>query len=299
MTPTTVLMLLTLSALWGGSFLFLRLASPVLGPVLLIELRVLLAGLALLGYGLATGRLRRPLRWRPLMVVGVLNSAVPFTLIAFAELRLPASVAATINALTPSWSVLASVLWLGAALTATRGLGLLVGVAGVAVLVGLGPLAPTPGVLVSIGASMLAAACYGFAAVYASRRVAGETPLAVATYSQLAAAAALLPLVPFAPARQPVGVGTVATVLALALLCTALAYLLYFGLIARAGATRATTVTYLAPAFGVLWGAIFLGEPLSRGTLLGLALILGGVALTGRGERRAAHRAGPQPRVGR
>lgn len=299
MTPTTVVMLLTLSALWGGSFLFLRLASPVLGPVALIEARVLLAGLALLGYGLASGRLRRPRRWWPLAVVGVINSAAPFTLIAFAELRLPASFAATINAFTPSWSVLASVLLTGAALTPMRAWGLLVGVAGVAALVGLGPVALTPGVLISIGASLLAAACYGFAAVYAGMRAAGESPLAVATYSQLGAAVALLPLVPLAPPRSAMGPGTVAAVLALALLCTAVAYLLYFGLIARAGATRATMVTYLAPAFGVLWGTLFLGEPLTRGMLLGLALILAGVALASRGNRRSEAASAALPRGGR
>lgn len=272
--------LLTLSALWGGSFLFIRVAAPALGPVVLIELRVLLAGLALLVYALIQRQV--PVwcpHWRAFLVIGALNSALPFTLIAAAELHLPASLAATLNATTPLFGALVASVWLAERLSASRLLGLGLGFSGVAALVGLGPLPLTPLVGWSVGASLLAALSYGVAAVYTRLAAKGVSPLALALYSQLSAALLLLPAVPFAWPRVWPGAPVVFSVLALALLCTALAYLLYFGLIARVGAVRATTVTYLAPAFGIVWGDLFLHERLGAGSLFGFALILASVAL--------------------
>lgn len=293
MTPKDLTALLVLSALWGGSFLFMRVAAPVLGPVLLIELRVLIAGLALLAFALAT----RPLpefrsRWKPFLVIGVINSALPFTLIATAELHITASLAATLNATTPLFGALAAAFWLGERLTWGKGAGLLLGLLGVAVLVGLGPVTLTPAVWLSIGASLLGALSYGVAAVYTRKTMVGTPPLALALYSQLLAAGVLLPAVPFTwPAQEPSGV-VIASVLALALLSTAVAYLLYFGLIQRVGSTKATMVTYLSPAFGILWGALLLREPLTVWTFVGFGLILLSVALIsgvrGRGSLMSA-----------
>lgn len=167
MTPKNWVALLLLSALWGASFLFIRVAVPALGPVVLIELRVLIAGLALLGLGAFT-RKRLPWRshWRPFMVIGLINSALPFVLIATAELHLTASLAATLNATTPLFGACAAALWLGEALTLRKVSGLILGLLGVAALVGLGPLPLTPPVLFAAGASLLAALSYGVAAVY-------------------------------------------------------------------------------------------------------------------------------------
>ncbi|WP_102127944.1 DMT family transporter [Deinococcus planocerae] len=280
MTPRDLTALLVLSALWGGSFLFMRIAAPALGPVLLIELRVLIAGLALLAFALATRALPGfRSRWKHFLVIGVINSALPFVLIATAELHITASLAATLNATTPLFGVLAAALWLGERLTWGKGAGLLLGLLGVAVLVGLGPMALTPVVWLSIGASLLGALSYGVAAVYTRKNMRGTPPLALALYSQLLAAGVLLPAVPFTwPDQAPSGV-VIASVLALALLSTAVAYLLYFGLIQRVGPTKATMVTYLSPAFGILWGVLLLREPLSVWTFVGFGLILVSVAL--------------------
>lgn len=280
MPPKDLTALFVLSALWGSSFLFMRIAAPALGPVLLIELRVLIAGLALLAFALATRSLPEfRSRWKHFLVIGVINSALPFVLIATAELHITASLAATLNATTPLFGALAAALWLGERLTWGKGVGLLLGLLGVAVLVGLGPVALTPAVWLSIGASLLGALSYGVAAVYTRRNMKGAPPLALALYSQLLAAGVLLPGVPFTwPGEAPSGV-VVASVLALALLSTAVAYLLYFGLIQRVGPTKATMVTYLSPAFGILWGAALLREPLSVWTFVGFGLILVSVAL--------------------
>lgn len=275
--------LLLLSALWGGSFLFMRIAAPALGPILLIALRVGIAAAALLGYGLLTRRLPSlGQAWRQYLVVGIINSALPFVLISTAELHLPASVAGVLNATTPLFGALAASLWLGERLSPTKLGGLLLGFAGVVVMVGLYPMGVTTETLLSVGASLLAAISYGLAAVYTRRALPGGQPFALATYSQMFAALVLLPIVPFAmPQQAPSGL-VIGSVLALSLLSTAFAYVLYFHLIVTVGPTKATMVTYLAPAFGMLWGSLFLQEPLGLGTFAGFALILASVALVNR-----------------
>lgn len=280
MTPKQVGALLLLSALWGGSFVFMRIAAPALGPVLLIELRVLIAGLALLTYGILSGKLPDPRpHWRHYLVIGAINSALPFVLISTASLYFSASMTATLNATTPLFGAVAASIWIGERLTARKALGLLLGIGGVAALMGLGPIPWTAATLAAAGASLLAAASYGCAAVYTKVKVKGGQPYAISTYSQLFAALLLLPLVPFSlPDQAPSGL-VVGSVLALALLSTAVAYLLFFYLILEAGPTRATMVTYLAPAFGMLWGALLLKEPLGIGTLVGFGLILTSVGL--------------------
>lgn len=275
MTTKQLGALLLLSAMWGGSFLFMRIAAPVLGPILLIFLRVLIAGVVLLGY---TALRRKPfgLRryWREYLVIGVLNSAVPFLLISFASLSLPASVTATLNATTPLFGAVAAAIWAGERLNLPRVGGLGLGFLGVVILVGMGPIPLEPATLVAAGASLLAALCYGIAAVYARVKVQGADPQMVATFSQLGAALAIVPLLPWAmPSGAPSGV-VVGSVLTLALLCTAVAYLLFFALILDVGPTKATLVTYLAPAFGMLWGALILSERLTAGNFVGFGLIL-------------------------
>ena len=196
MKPGDLGALLLLSALWGGSFLFIRVAAPVLGPLALAEARVGLAGLALLLYAVTTRRLPDlRARWRPLLVIGVINSALPFALIMAAELRLSASLAAILNATSPLFGALVAATWLGEALPARKISGLVLGATGVAVLIG--------------GASLLAALCYGCAAAYTKARAPGLPPLALAVGSQLGASLVLLPLVPLArpvlgpPAASP------------------------------------------------------------------------------------------------
>lgn len=280
--------LMVLSALWGGSFLFMRIAAPPLGPVVLIWLRVGLAGLALLGYGAVLGRVLRPGRyWKEYLVIGAINSALPFSLIAFASLTLPASMTATLNATTPLFGAVVAALWLGEQLTVRKALGLLLGITGVAVLMGLGPVPWSGATWLAAGASLLAAVSYGVSAVYTKVRVKDGDARVLSTYSQLFAALLLTPLVPFTwPHAAPSG-EVVASVLALAILCTSVGFLLYFYLIMTAGPTRATMVTYLSPAFGMLWGALLLHETLGVANFVGFGMILASVGLvTGAGVPR-------------
>jgi drug/metabolite transporter (DMT)-like permease len=269
--------LLLLSALWGGSFLFIRIAAPVLGPVLLIELRVLIAGVALLLYMLfSRSSLDLRSRWKYYLVIGIINSAIPFTLIATAELYLTAGLAATLNATSPLFGAVVAAIWINEALTKKKVIGLVLGLLGVSILVGWSPFPFSMTLVVSVAASLTAAACYGIAGVYTKVYMRGASSKAVATFSQLGAALFLLPLTLVAtPKHSPTPI-VVLSVITLALLCTAVAYLLYFWLIEHAGPTRALTVTFLAPVFGVLWGTVLLSEPLSLSTFIGFGIILVG-----------------------
>jgi len=272
--------LLILSAIWGAAFLFYKIAAPVLGPIALVELRVSIAGVALLLYTLAI-RKRQPLkeRWRQYLLVGILNSAIPFTLIAAAELNLTAGLASILNATSPLFGAVVAALWIKEALTLKKVIGLLLGLAGVAVVVGLSPLPFSGVVALSIGASLTAAAFYGLASVYTKAHVQGASPLALATYSQVGAALFLVPFTAVAPPQHIPSLAVALAVVTLGVLCTAVAYLLYFRLIANIGPTRALTVTFLVPVFGVLWGVIFLHEPLTWSALLGFGVILLGTGL--------------------
>jgi drug/metabolite transporter (DMT)-like permease len=276
--------LLLLSALWGGSYIFLRVASPVLGPVFLIWARVLIAAIALIIYVALIGK--APELWaslkqngRHFLIIGFISSALPFTLIATATLHLTASLAATVNATTPLFTALIAAIWFGEALTPKKIAGLVLGFLGVVVLVGWGPLPITPQLLLSVGAALLAALSYGLAPNYTRAKVKDVLPLAGATFSQIFASVLLTPLVPFAwPTQVPSGL-VIGNVLALALVSTAFAYLLYFYLVLNVGAVRASMVTFMVPAFGILWGSLLLGEPLSASTFIGFGMIVGSVLL--------------------
>ncbi len=272
--------LLLLGAMWGASYLFIRIAVPALGPVVLMDARVLLAGGALVLYALVARRMPAfKGQWRSFLILGAINGAIPLTLIAAAELNLPASLAAMLNATVPLFTALVAAVWLKERLTLQKVIGLLLGMVGVGVLVGLSPL-PLTGILVlSAGASLLAALSYAFGNVYASRNFKGTSSLALSIGQQLATGVVL---VPFAFLRLPTTFPSTEVILAflgLSLISTSIAYLLYFHLIQAVGATRTALVTFLVPVFGLLWGVLFLQETITAGTLVGLAIILSSVFL--------------------
>lgn len=276
--------LVLLAGLWGGSFLFMRIAAPALGPLLMADSRVLLAGSSLIAFAaVAGGAPGLAGRWKSFLIVGALNAAIPYSLIGMAELHLTAGLASVLNATTPLFTALVAAVWLKESLKARQVLGLLLGIGGVAVLVGWGPLSLTPLLLGSMAASLAAAISYAFAGVYAKGAFTGLTPLTTATGQQLGAGFLLLPLALTSAAIEPASIHlslkvAVAMVL-LALLCTSIAYLLYFHLITHVGPTGTLSVTFLIPIFGLFWGALFLGEPAGASTLLGLAVILASVLL--------------------
>ena len=272
--------LLLLGALWGGSFILIRMAVPVLGPVVLCAARVMIAALALVAYARLT---RSPLelraRWREYLAIGALNAAIPFTLIAAAEVRLTASLAAILNATSPLFGAFFAALWLRDPFTRQKLAGSLLAILGVAVVVGWSPVPLDPPTFLCIGCSLLAAGFYGFAGTYTRARVHGASPMGLAAGCQLGAAAVLLPVTPFAPPHGTPPPTALACVLALGLLATAIAHVLYFRLVVNVGPARALTVTFLTPVFGMLWGALFLSEQITPIRALGAAVILLGAAL--------------------
>lgn len=280
MTPRDLLDLTLLAALWGGSFLFMRYAVPDFGVVPLIWLRVALASICLLPLLLLKrqfGALRR--QAGALTVMGLFNSGLPFLLIAWATLSITAGLASIMNAMTPVFTALIGALWLGDRLDGRRSLGLLLGLAGVALLAADKADFRPGGSGWAIVAMLLATACYGFAANHTRRYLQGVPALVNATGTQLVSALVLLPPALWSwPERMP-GLGPWLAALVLGVACSALAYLLFFRLIARVGASRAVTVTFLVPVFGTLWGALFLGEPVTASMLAGGAVVLLGTGL--------------------
>lgn len=286
MSRKDFMVLLLLAFAWGASFLFMRIASPELGPVFTTELRVTLAAAALLLYARITRKTLGLWRhWKQFLLLGALNAALPFTLICMAELELNASLAAILNATTPMFAALAAWGTLGEKPGISKSIGLIIGLLGVAVLVGWSPVPLEGRVLLSVFFSLGAALSYSFGGLYAARVGRGLAPLTLAAGQQLGAAVVLLPLaVIFAPRHLP-SAAAVYSVLGLSIICTAVAYLLYFYLIQSVGAVKTVSVTFLVPVFGLMWGVIFLNEPVYANTVAGLAIILLSVMLVNRKSR--------------
>jgi drug/metabolite transporter (DMT)-like permease len=278
-----------LSVLWGGSFLFIRVAVPALGPFLLVELRVGLAAAALLLYALAAGSMPKIRgRWRSFLVLGFLNAAVPFSLISAAETHLTASLAAILNSTTVMFTAIVAAVWMGDTLTARKAIGIVLGIVGVSVLVGWDPLPLNGIVLLAVAAMLLASLSYALGATYAKQSFSGIPPVGMALGQLGGAVALLLPLaVVSLPERAP-SIVVIFSMLGLAFLSTAVAYLIYFRLIENVGPTSTVTVTLLVPVFGLLFGVLLLEEPFGPGTLAGLGIILTSVVLiTGIAPRKS------------
>lgn len=271
--------LLVLAAIWGASFLCIRVAVPAFGPGALMTGRVGLAALFLAIIGLLW---RKRLIWRGkirhFLLLGLINSALPFFLFAYAAHWLTASVLSVLNATAPIWGAVLGVLFFRQPLSARLAFGLVLGVTGVGILVGFDAVVLQPDAGLAIAAGAGAACCYGLATHY-TRRAEVVEPFANAHGSMWGA---LLWLLPVALLQPPVAEPTVwqaAALLMLGVLCTGVAYLLYFALVRDIGATPTLTVTFLIPVFGVSWGALFLGETVGWHTLVGALTVLTGTAL--------------------
>jgi len=280
-------LLLLLAAIWGASFMFIKVGVRELTPATLIWGRVGLGALTLAPLALRSS-IRASLRrsWWPLIVVGLFNTAIPFWFLSWGETRLDSGLAAIIQASAPIFGVLLAALFFREERsTGLRLAGVLVGFVGVALLVGAQP----SGDVLAALAVVLTAACYAFGILYMGRRLAGEPPLAVALGNVVVATIVTTPAgVIQAPHHVP-GWKVIASVAVLGVLGSALAYVLYFAIAGGAGGSRAVLVTYLVPPVAVFYGAVFLGEPIKASALVGLALILGGVALgTGAVRQRQA-----------
>jgi drug/metabolite transporter (DMT)-like permease len=272
--------LLLLSALWGASFVFIRVAVASLGPFVLVELRV---GLAAAGLAFSAALLRRlpklRVRWRQFALLGLVNVAIPFSLISAAEINLTASLAAILNSTTVMFTAIVAAVWMGDALTVRKVFGVVLGIIGVTVLVGWDPIAVDWAVILSVGAMLVASLGYALGSVYAKRTFVGSSPLAIATGQLTAASLLMMPLAAVSVPDERPSTIVVLSVLGLALPSTALAYMLYFRLISNVGPTSTSTVTLLVPLFGLVFGVLLLDEPVGLGTLAGLILILSSVTL--------------------
>lgn len=272
--------LVTLGVLWGMSFLFIRVAVPEFGTFALMELRVVLAAAVLVPLVLIRRQLPEVFaHWRSIALMGVLHYAIPFCLYAYAMLTLSAGYSSVINAAAPLFAGVVARVWLGERLDAGRVTGLALGFAGVTLLVWDKLAAAGNQDGLAVAATVLAAFCYGFAAVMAKRQLAGVNPIAVAGGSMSAAALVLLPLSVWLWPKSPPSVYAWGTVTALGVVCTALAFVLYFRLIASAGPSKAITVSYLIPVFAIVLGAVFIGEQVTSSMIAGGIVIALGTAL--------------------
>lgn len=278
----TPLELLLLGAIWGASFMFMRVAAPAFGPFALVEVRLGLGALVLLPFLWQARAAFPPSRWPALALIGAINSAVPFLLFAWAAQRAPAGVGAICNALTVLFTALIGALFFGERIGFGRSLTLVAGFVGVVVLASarIAGAEVGPAVAAGTGAALL----YGLGINLVRRHLAGLPAAAVAAATLSCAALLVLPFaIADWPARAP-GPAAWASAALLGVVCTGLAFVMYYRLIARIGAGRASTVTYLVPLFGVAWAWWLLDEtPTLRMAIAG-ALILGSVAMSQRAK---------------
>ena len=275
MKALALILLTILAALWGASYLFIRIAGPVLGSIWLMTVRLTIAAGLILAIVGILGHLpdfRR--RWRQFLAIGAIGNAIPFILIGNAVIHLNASIAAILNATVPLFTTLVAAAWIRTPLGARQLAGIVLGLAGVIVLVGWSPLPATAVTLAATAQALVASLLYGLTAVYARLRFADLTALQASAGQVTGGALLLLPLAAATPVPREVSWLAMEAVLALALLCTVIAYFIYFRLIATAGPTRTSSVAFLIPLFSVLWGTVFLDEPLTAGIFAGLAIIL-------------------------
>ncbi|MBC3253984.1 EamA family transporter [Pseudomonas paralactis] len=287
MRPVDTLYLLGLAAIWGASFLFMRIIAPEIGTVPTAFFRVSIAAAGLLVI-LAMMRVSWDFqgKFKTVLLLGVINSGVPATMYSVAAQVLPAGYSAIFNATTPLMGVLIGGLFFSERLTPSKMAGVALGLLGVAVLTRAGPVAFDLELLMGALACLLATTCYGFAGFLARRWLdqrGGLDSRLSALGSMLGATLFLLPFFAFSALTQPPaswgGWQVWVSLLGLGLVCTAFAYILYFRLLSSIGPVKSMTVTFMIPPFGVLWGALLLDEPLSMAHLYGGVLIAGALWL--------------------
>jgi drug/metabolite transporter (DMT)-like permease len=279
MNTRNAISLLLLGMIWGSSFLFQRITVPVFGVATTAVGRIVLAAIVLVAVLLATGRrLQWRARWRDYMLVGLIGSGFPFLLFAFAAHSLPAGYSAVLNATVPLFSVLIG--WAaGTQPSLSKWLGVAVGILGVVTLVRFGTVELHWVTLAAFAGTLLASVFYAFNARTVKARFADVDPLVVATGAQIGAGLPLLPWIALSPPTQLPTLSATLSLVALGIVCTGIAYALFYRLIRDAGSDRAVTVTFIVPVFAEAWGAMFLAEPITWASSIGCGLVLLAVAL--------------------
>ncbi len=279
MNPSVLISLVYCGAAFGGAFLFMRLAAPELPPLVVAFARVAIASLILLP---VAGRARlaaMPAHWRDYLVVGFFMAAAPFALFAFAERSITAGLGSIINATTPLWTAIILATWDRRAPTARRVAAILVGFVGVGVIVGMEGIHLAPDAVAGVVAATAGAASYGVALTYIRRRMAPQPPIQLALGQLLAASLLLAPVAALSAGDVVPSRESVVAILGLGLFSTAIAWPILFRLNREVGPMATSTVTFLNPVFGTLWGALFIGESVSPAFLVGSVLVLGSLLL--------------------
>ncbi|MBN9686454.1 MULTISPECIES: DMT family transporter [unclassified Corallococcus] len=266
-----------LAAIWGASFLFLRIAAPAFGPVPLVALRLVLGAAVLMPFLWRARSTLRPELWPRLALVGVINAAVPFSLFAWAARQAPAGVGAITNSMAVLFTALVAFLFYGERIGPRRAMALFAGFAGVVVLAS--GKAAGASVAGAVAAGTTGAFLYGIGSNLVRRHFTGLPAAAVAAATLACGAVLMLPFAVFMWPTEPIGLRPWLAASALGVLCTGLGYAVFYRLIQRIGAPRASVVTYLVPLFALTWAWLLLGEPLTPTMLVAGTLILGSVAL--------------------
>lgn len=282
-----VILLFALSAIWGGSFIFMRVLAPVFGASGTACLRLLIAAAFLLIYFAMTGyRIDWRRDWKFLMIIGITNSAIPFFNYAYAALYIPAGLSVIVNTMSPMFGALFAALLLKERLTMEKGMGLMLGALGVFLITGSKAVSPSVESYLAIGACLVATLCYGLSGVLIKKYDQQVEAKALAGGSQLFAGLALLPFLASTGVQKPLSVNIVLLVVVFGILCSAVAYLIYYYLLKEMGPTKALSVTFLMPLFGIFWGWLLLGEVIYPTMLLGAAVILSGTYLVVRPQKK-------------
>lgn len=281
MKTSPELELVLLAAIWGASFLFMRVGSPEFGPVLFMALRTLIASLFLLPLVfLHKQHTSFSGNWRKIFIGSIFNTSIPFVLFGYATLQLSAGVTSILNATTPMFAAMVAFFWFKDKLNKASILGLIVGFFGVYLLMFDKISASNNAIILPTIAVLIATLCYGIGANYTKHYLADIKPLTLAAGSQITASIVLLPIALFFLPEHLPSIEAINAVILLGILCTGIAYVLFFRLIANLGPAKAVSVTYLIPAFGLFWGYLFLHEQITPWIIIGSCFILLGVGLT-------------------
>jgi drug/metabolite transporter (DMT)-like permease len=280
-TKQSAIELILLAAIWGASFIFMRIGSPEFGPILFMALRTLIASLFLLPLVYIAKQQKSFSGYkRKIFIVGILNTAIPFVLFGYATLTLPAGITSVLNATTPMFGAIVAYFWLKEKLSHTASLGLFIGFIGVYLLMRDKMALGQESIILPTLAVMLAALCYGTSANFTKKYLSAVKPIALAAGSQISASMVLIPIsLFFIPTTIPSN-SAIYAVIMLGILCTGIAYIIFFRLIAHTGPAKAMSVTYLIPIFGLFWGVLLLNEEITQWMVIGCGFILFGVALT-------------------
>ncbi len=271
MVAADIIRLVSLAAIWGSSFIFMRIIVPSLGPVPTAFYRLLIAGCFLVVYcKFKKVPMKWAENWGKYLVIGAVSASLPFFLYAFAALHLPAGYSAILNSTTPLFGAVFSAIWLNEKFTSKKALGMFLGIFGVGLITGIDIVKSfDPLFVLSVAACLVATVCYGLSGIIVKLNASHLPSVAISAGSTMMASVVLLPAMFFV--NQPEGISSqvLAGLLALALMCSAVAYLLYYRLLANVGPTKSYTVTFVIPIFGMIWAYLFLGEPITPQMILG------------------------------